>query len=94
MKNKKQFEIPHHVFIPDEPYNPAKPNDLQEYRDYRKSKREERKALEREERERRERREGSGKSWYSEDEEDYWSEEEAPRRDGECPSLPFFKAGS
>ncbi|GHJ90349.1 hypothetical protein NliqN6_6751 [Naganishia liquefaciens] len=77
-KHKKQFEVPQHVFIPDEAYNPAKPNDLQEYREWRKMRREERK---REEAERRERREGSGKSWYSEDEEDEWSEEEAPRRD-------------
>ncbi|KAJ9099221.1 hypothetical protein QFC21_004101 [Naganishia friedmannii] len=81
-KNKKQFEMPQHIFIPDEPYNPAKPNDLQEYRDYRKAKREERKARAQTEREEdRRRREGSEKSYYSEDEEDDYSEEEAPRRD-------------
>ncbi|KAJ9116443.1 hypothetical protein QFC22_004885 [Naganishia vaughanmartiniae] len=81
-KNKKQFEMPQHIFIPDEPYNPAKPNDLQEYQDYRKAKREERKARAQAERdEDRRRREGSEKSYYSEDEEDDYSEEEAPRRD-------------
>ncbi|KAI5450630.1 hypothetical protein NCC49_002888 [Naganishia albida] len=74
-KNKQKFDTPQHIFIPDEPYNPAKPNDLQEWREFRKTRREER----RREREERARREGSEKSWYSEDED--WSEEEVVRRD-------------
>lgn len=86
-QNKQKFDTPQHIFIPDEPYNPAKPNDLQEWREFRKTRREER----RREREERARREGSEKSWYSEDED--WSEEEVVRRDGEWVLLSSFQNG-
>ena len=71
------------TFDPDEQYDPFKPNDLGEYQYYRKKLREERRTALLEEKRRRAAGESSeGSSYYTGS-----SEDEAPRRDGQCNML-------